>query len=68
MSIITLLVLLILIGVGLYLVNTLLPMDAKIKMIINIVVILVVILWLLNVFGLFDSMGTVPRIGHGRHG
>lgn len=67
MSILTLLVVLILIGVGLYLVNALIPMDAKIKTIINIVVILLVVLWLLQVFGLFDSLGTVPRVHSRRY-
>ncbi len=62
MPILTLLIILILIGVGLYLVNTLITMDARIKTIINIVVILLTVLWLLDVFGLFDSLGTVPRI------
>lgn len=64
MPILTLLIILILVGVGLYLVNTLIPMDARIKKIINVVVILLVVLWLLDVFGLFSSMGTVPRVHH----
>jgi hypothetical protein len=55
MTLIELLVILILIGVGLYLVNSLIPMDAKIKTIINVVVIVVVLLWLLEVFGLIGG-------------
>ncbi len=62
MTIIGLLLVLIIIGVGLWLVNTMIPMDPKIKTIINVVVVLLVVLWLLQVFGLVGSLGTVPRI------
>jgi hypothetical protein len=55
MTIIGLLVVLVVVGVILYLVNTLIPMDAKIKTIINVVVIVCVCLWLLSVFGLFTG-------------
>jgi hypothetical protein len=55
MSIIGIVIVLIVIGVLLYLVNTMIPMDQKIKTIINVVVILGVLLWLLNAFGLFSS-------------
>lgn len=55
---------LIVIGVLLYLVNTYVPMDAKIKRILNIVVVICVVLWLLNVFGVFGYLGDsdVPRL------
>lgn len=49
-----LLLILVLIGVGLYLLNTVVPMDPKIRTIINVVVILAVILWLLEAFGFYD--------------
>ena len=63
MPIIQLLVVLVVIGVVLYLVNTLIPMDARIKTIINVVVILCVCLWLLQVFGIFGgALGNVPRV------
>lgn len=47
---------LILIGVLLWLVNAYIPMDAKIKQILNAVVIILVVLWLLNVFGVFGYL------------
>jgi hypothetical protein len=50
MSLISLVIILIIVGVGLYLVNTIIPMDGKIKTIINVVVIVVVCLWLLDIF------------------
>lgn len=52
---IQLIVALIVVGVLLYLVNNLIPMDAKIKQIINIVVLIAVVLWLLSVFGVLGG-------------
>jgi hypothetical protein len=45
---------LIVIGILLWLVNTYIPMDAKIKNILNIVVVIAVVLWLLSAFGVLD--------------
>jgi hypothetical protein len=53
MPILTILIVLIVAGVLLYLVNNFIPMDRKIKKILNIVVVIVVAVWLLNVFGIF---------------
>jgi hypothetical protein len=63
MSLIGLVITLIVVGVLLWLVNTYIPMDAKIKQVLNVVVLIVVVLWLLNVFGVFSYLGnvTVPR-------
>lgn len=63
MSIISLLVVLVLVGMGLYVVNTVIPMDAKVKQILNVVVVVLLVLWLLEVFGLFPGGPYV--IGHG---
>jgi uncharacterized membrane protein len=59
-------ILLIVVGVLLWLVNTYIPMDATIKKLINIVVIVAVVLWLLSVFGIFD-LGDSYRLGSGHH-
>lgn len=59
MSLISLIVALIVVGLLLWLVNTYIPMDATIKRILNIVVIIAVVLWLLKAFGVLDSLGTV---------
>jgi hypothetical protein len=56
MPLLSLLILLIIVGVVLWLVNTYIPMDPKIKMIINIVIVLVVIIYLLKLFGVFSGM------------
>jgi hypothetical protein len=49
---INLIITLIVVGVVLYLINNYLPMDGKIKSILNIVVVIAVILWLLRSFGM----------------
>ena len=64
MPLLNVLLTLIVIGVLLWLVNTYIPMDAKIKQILNIVAVIAVILWVLNVFGLFHQLGSV-RVGKG---
>lgn len=52
---ISLLITLIIVGVMLYLLNTLVPMDARIKTAINVIVLLVVFLYVLQAFGLFSG-------------
>lgn len=62
MPLINLIVTLIVVGVLLWLVNTYIPMDRKIKSILNVVIVIAVVLWLLSAFGILNSMGTV-RVG-----
>lgn len=50
-------IVLIIVGVLLWLVNNYIPMDGKIKQILNVVVIIVVVLWLLQAFGLLSGIG-----------
>lgn len=57
MSILTIIIVLIVVGVVLYLINNYIPMDRKIKSILNVVVVIVVIIWLLKAFGLLNSLG-----------
>ncbi|HEY5123293.1 MAG TPA: Thivi_2564 family membrane protein [Ignavibacteria bacterium] len=56
MPILTILIVLIVAGIILYIVNNYIPMDGKIKNILNVVVVLVVIGWLLKVFGVFTYL------------
>ena len=56
MSLLNVLILLIVVGVLLWLVNSYIPMDRKIKNIFNVVVVIAVVLWLLQAFGLLDSL------------
>jgi hypothetical protein len=62
MPLMTVLLTLIVVGVLLWLVNTYIPMDGKIKRILNVVAVIGVVLWVLNVFGLFGPLGNV-RVG-----
>ena len=59
MPLIQLVVVLIVVGVLLWLVNNYIPMDRKIKQILNIVVVIAVVLWLLSVFGLLSSLSNI---------
>ena len=64
MSLISLVVTLIVVGVLLWLVNNYIPMDGKIKKILNVVVVICVIVWLLYAFGILTHAGDirVPRV------
>jgi hypothetical protein len=59
MPLFTILIVLIVTGVLLWLVNTYIPMDVKIKRILNVVVIIVLVIWLLKVFGLFTYLTAI---------
>ena len=62
MPLIHVIVVLIVVGVLLWLVNTYIPMAGSIKSILNAVVVIVVVLWLLSVFGLIGELSTI-RVG-----
>ena len=64
MPLINVVVVLIVVGVLLWLVNTYIPMDGKIKNILNAVVVIGVVIWLLQVFGLIGNLQTI-RVGRG---
>ena len=64
MSLISLAITLVVIGVLLWLVNTYIPMASSIKKILNAVVVICVIVWLLFAFGILHHSGDirVPQI------
>ena len=59
MSLISLIVTLIVIGILLWLVNSYIPMDGTIKKILNVVVVICVVVWLLSVFGVLGQSGNI---------
>ncbi len=59
MPLLTVVIVLIVVGVLLWLVNTYIPMDGKIKTILNVIVVIVLIIWLLKAFGLFSSVTNI---------
>lgn len=56
MTLINLVITLVVVGVLLWAINTYIPMDRKIKSILNVVVVILVILWLLRGFGLLGTI------------
>ena len=63
MPLIHLIIVLVVVGVILWLINSYIPMQSTIKKILNAVVIVVVIIWLLGVFGV---IGPISGIHVGR--
>lgn len=63
MSLINLVVTLVIVGVALWAINTYIPMDQKIKMILNVVVVILVVLWLLRGFGLLGGISAMDAGG-----
>jgi len=63
MPVINLIIALAMIGVLLWLVNTYIPMDGKIKQLFNVVVLIAVVLWLLSVFGILGGLSNMT-VGH----
>jgi hypothetical protein len=62
MPLIQLLLVLVAVGVILWVVNSYIPMQATIKKILNVVVVIAVIIWLMSVFGIIGSLSTI-RVG-----
>lgn len=64
MSLITVVITLIVVGVLLWLVNTYIPMAGSIKKILNAVVVIAVVIWLLYAFGVLGNAGDInmPRV------
>jgi hypothetical protein len=64
MPLISVVITLIVVGVLLWLVNTYIPMDGKIKNILNIVVVICVVVWLLYAFGVINHANEikVPQV------
>jgi len=56
MPLLTILLVIIVVGVLLWLINSFIPMDHNIKKILNVVVMIILIVWLLKVFGIFGSL------------
>lgn len=59
MPILTILIVILVVGVILWLVNSYIPMQRTIKSILNAVVVIVLVIWLLKVFGVLDSLQNI---------
>ncbi len=59
MTLVNIVVILVVIGLVMWLINTYIPMAGAIKSLLNIVVFVVVLIWVLQTFGL---IGTIPGL------
>jgi predicted lysophospholipase L1 biosynthesis ABC-type transport system permease subunit len=59
MPLLTILIVIIAVGVLLWLINNYIPMDRKIKSILNVVVVIVLVIWLLQAFGILSSLKSI---------
>jgi hypothetical protein len=62
MPLIQLVIVLVVVGVILWLINSYIPMQSTLKKILNVVVVIAVIIWLLSVFGVIGNISAI-RIG-----
>lgn len=56
MSVLTIVIVILVVGVILWLINSYIPMQRTVKNILNAVVVIILVIWLLKVFGLLDSL------------
>jgi len=59
MPLLNIIIILVVVGVALWAINTYIPMAPPVKKILNIVVVVVLCLWLLQVFGVIGSLSSV---------
>jgi hypothetical protein len=62
MPLIQLVIVLVVVGVILWLINSYIPMQTTIKKILNVVVVIAVVVWLLSAFGVIGNISAI-RIG-----
>jgi hypothetical protein len=59
MPLLTILIVILVVGVLLWLINSYIPMQRTIKGILNAVVVIILVIWLLKVFGVLDSIQNI---------
>jgi hypothetical protein len=59
MSLLTIILVLIIVGIVLWLINTYIPMQPTIKTILNIFVVIVLVIWLLDAVGVIHYLSNV---------
>jgi hypothetical protein len=62
MPLIQVVIVLVVVGVILWVINSYIPMQATLKRILNVVVVVAVVVWLLSVFGVIGNISAI-RIG-----
>ena len=56
MPILTVIIVILVVGVLLWLINSYIPMQRTIKKILNAVIVIILVIWLLKVFGVLSSL------------
>ena len=56
MPLVYIVLVLLIVGMGLWLINTYVPMAGSIKTILNVIVVIVVCVWVLQAFGLWQNV------------
>jgi len=59
MPLINIIITLVIVGVALWAINTYIPMAKPVKTILNVVVVAVLVVWLLQVFGIIGSINNI---------
>jgi hypothetical protein len=59
MPLIQVVIVLVVVGLVLWVINSYIPMQSTIKKILNVVVVIGVIIWLLSLFGLIGNLSTI---------
>jgi len=59
MPLVNIIILLVVVGVALWAINTYIPMAKPVKTILNVVVVVVLCLWLLQTFGVIGSLSSI---------
>jgi hypothetical protein len=62
MPLMQLVIVLVVVGVALWVINSYIPMQATLKKILNVVVVIAVVVWLLSAFGVIGNISAI-RIG-----
>ena len=65
MTLLSIIVAVAIVGIVLWAINSFVPMEAKVKRLLNVVVICLLVIWLLQGFGLLDFLDQV-RVGRRR--
>jgi ABC-type glucose/galactose transport system permease subunit len=63
MPLTTVIITIVAVGIVLWLVNRFIPMQSQIKSILNGLVVIVLVIWIGNLFGIFDHLRQF-RVGH----
>jgi hypothetical protein len=59
MSILSIILVIVVVGVLLWALNSFVPMDSKVKSILNLVVVILLIVWLLRAFGVIGALSNI---------